>query len=394
MKIVHLCLGSFYPDGYSYQENLLPKFHKALGYEVEVIASTQSFDANGKPCYMDKTGSYQNEYDIKVTRLPYQSFNRVWKKLKKYQGTYQEIEEAQPDIIFVHGIQFSDVPEVIRYLKKHPQTAVYADNHADFSNSATNWFSKNILHKMIWRYYAQMLVPYVKKFYGVLPVRVDFLKDIYGLPAEKCELLVMGADDELVEAANQPEVKKAIREKYGIHDDDFLIMTGGKIDQWKTQTLLLMEAVRKIQNGKVKLIVFGSVTPELKESVNALTDGKKVQYIGWVQSKDSYQYFAAADLVVFPGRHSVFWEQVTGQGIPMLVKDWPGTHHVDLGGNVRFLTQDSAAEIQGAIEELVENPDAYKKMKDVAAHEGMKVFSYRDIAKRAIEQCTSKGMGK
>ena len=386
MKIVHLCLGSFYPDGYSYQENLLPKFHKALGYEVEVIASTQSFDANGKPCYMDKTGSYQNEYDIKVTRLPYKSSNRVWKKLKKYKGAYQAIEEARPDIFFMHGIQFADVPEVIRYLKKHPQTAVYADNHADFSNSATNWLSKNILHKMIWRYYAQMLVPYVKKFYGVLPVRVDFLKDIYGLPAEKCELLVMGADDELVEAANKPEVKKAIREKYGIRDDDFLIMTGGKIDQWKTQTLLLMEAVWNIQNDKVKLIVFGSVTPELKESVNALADGKKVQYIGWVQSTDSYQYFAAADLVVFPGRHSVFWEQVTGQGIPMLVKDWPGTHHVDLGGNVRFLTQDSAAEIQNAIEELVKNPDEYKKMKDVAIREGMKTFSYRDIAKRAIEK--------
>ena len=50
MKIVHLCLASFYPDNYSYQENLLPKFHKELGYDVEVIASTQSFDEYGKVC--------------------------------------------------------------------------------------------------------------------------------------------------------------------------------------------------------------------------------------------------------------------------------------------------------------------------------------------------------
>ena len=28
MKIVHLCLGCFYIDNYSYQENMLPKFHK------------------------------------------------------------------------------------------------------------------------------------------------------------------------------------------------------------------------------------------------------------------------------------------------------------------------------------------------------------------------------
>ena len=71
MKIVHLCLGSFYPDNYSYQENLLPKFHKELGYDVEVIASTQSFDKYGKVCYLSTVGTYQNEYDIKVTRLPY-----------------------------------------------------------------------------------------------------------------------------------------------------------------------------------------------------------------------------------------------------------------------------------------------------------------------------------
>lgn len=52
MKVVHLCLGSFYPDNYSYQENLLPKFHKELGHCVEVIASTQSFDENGKVCFL------------------------------------------------------------------------------------------------------------------------------------------------------------------------------------------------------------------------------------------------------------------------------------------------------------------------------------------------------
>ena len=48
MKVVHLCLGSFFPDNYSYQENMFPKFHKQLGYDVEVIASLVSFDKNGK----------------------------------------------------------------------------------------------------------------------------------------------------------------------------------------------------------------------------------------------------------------------------------------------------------------------------------------------------------
>lgn len=384
MKIVHLCLCSFFPDNYSYQENMLPKYHKRLGYDVEVIASTEGFDKQGKLCYLDNVGTYQNEYDIKVTRLPYKSSNKIWKKLKRYVGTYDAINNAHPDILFIHGGQFLDIDQVVKYLKDHPEVTVYVDNHADFSNSATNWISKNILHKIIWKRAEHKIEPYTKKFYGVLPVRVDFLKDVYGLPAEKCELLVMGADDELVEKAKNSGAREKIRSKYGIKDDDFLVMTGGKIDPWKTQTLLLMQAVKNINRDNLRLIVFGSVTQELAEQVKSLADGDKVQYIGWITSKDTYDYFEAADLVVFPGRHSVMWEQVTGQGKPMIVKDWPGTHHVDLGGNVIFLSKDSVEEIQEKIELVLENSNIYNTMCDVADKSGMQHFSYKNIAGRSI----------
>ena len=385
MKVVHLCLASFFPDNYSYQENLLPKCHKKLGYDVEVIASTQSFDEHGKVCYLDNIGTYQNEYDIKVTRLPYKSGNKIWKKLKRYIGTFDAISNAHPDILFIHGGQFLDIDQVVKYLKNHPEVTVYVDNHADFSNSATNWISKNILHKIIWKRCEHKIAPYTKKFYGVLPIRVDFLKNVYGLPENKCELLVMGADDELVEKAKNSGSRERIRQQYGIKDNDFLIMTGGKIDPWKTQTLLLMQAVKNIDRDNVRLIVFGSVTQELSEQVKSLADGKKIQYIGWINSKDTYDYFEAADLVVFPGRHSVMWEQVTGQGKPMVVKDWPGTHHVDLGGNVLFLSKDSVDEIQEKIEFLISNPDKVTEMSIIAERKGMQFFSYADISKRAIE---------
>lgn len=384
MKVVHLCLASFFPDNYSYQENLLPKYHKKLGYDVEVIASTQSFDEHGKVCYLDNTGTYQNEYDIKVTRLPYKSGNKVWKKLRRYIGTYDAINNAAPDILFIHGGQFLDIDQVVKYLKAHPKVVVYVDNHADFSNSATNWVSKNILHKIVWKHAEHKIEPYTKKFYGVLPIRVDFLKNIYRLPAEKCELLVMGADDELVEKAKKSGARERIRAQYGIKDDDFLIVTGGKIDPWKTQTLMLMQAVKYIARDNVRLIVFGSVTQELSEQVKALADGVKIQYIGWITSKDTYDYFEAADLVVFPGRHSVMWEQVTGQGKPMIVKDWPGTHHVDLGGNVLFLAKDSVEEIQNKIELVLDNPEMYNSMRDVANSAGMQHFSYKNIAGRSV----------
>ena len=384
VKIVHLSLASFYVDNYSYQENLLPKYHKALGYECEIIASLISFDKNGKGIFLDEGSVYTNEFGIKVTRLDNRKPLKIYRKLQGFIGVYDALDKANPDILFIHGCQFFDAAVVVKWLKKHQNVIVYVDNHADFSNSARNILSRNILHKLLWRHMAQLLRPYAKKFYGVLPARVDFLEKVYKLPSNKCELLVMGADDEYVEKASKPEVSREIREQYSISEDDFLIVTGGKIDEFKKQTLLLMDAVNRIESEKVKLIVFGSVIEELKEEVNNRCSSK-VQYIGWIQSQDSYKYFAACDLAVFPGRHSVMWEQVVGQGKPMIVKYWDGTTHVDVGGNVKFLYRDDVKEIKSALEEVMNDKELYNKMKCVAETKGLATFSYKNIAKKSIE---------
>lgn len=384
MKILHLMLACFYVDNYSYQENYLPKYHKKAGHEVEIIASRIAFDKNGCPGKLPPKycGRHINEYDIPVTRL-FNKSGRYDALLRRYVGLYDELNRFQPDLIFIHGVQFCDISIVVKYCKKHPQVKVFADNHSDFSNSATNWVSKHLVHHIIWRHCAHIIKPYVTRFYGVLPARVDFLLNEYKLPKEKVELLVMGGDDESIFAAENPETRQTFRQKHGLNEDDFVIITGGKIDLFKTQTLLLMDAIHQIPDEKVKLIVFGSVVPRLKEKVNSLADGKKVKYIGWAQAKETYAMFASSDLAVFPGRHSVFWEQVAAQGVPMVVKHWDGTTHIDRGGNVRFLHEDSAEEIRSVLEDIIY--EQYPEMKK-NAQDARNYFLYSRIAKRSIEE--------
>jgi len=387
MKVIHICLACFYIDGYAYQENMLPKYHKKMGYEVSILASLVSYDEKGQPCLLEERDEYINEYGIPVKRIPYRAkFSSIAKILRIYNhNTYNYLIKEKPDIIFIHGCQFLDIKHIARYAKENKRVKIYVDNHSDFSNSATNWLSKNIFHKIIWKYCAHLIEPFTKKFYGVLPARVDFLNKIYKIPKEKIKLLVMGADDDKVLDAKDESVRKMIREKYNIEKDDFLIITGGKIDNSKKQTLLLMQAVQQINKKNVKLIVFGSVVEELRDKIKTLADGVKVQYIGWIFSEDSYNYFAAADLVVFPGRHSVFWEQVVGQGIPMIVKHWDGTTHINLGGNVKFLYGDSVEEIKNSIVPLHNKSDIYKNMRIIAETKGLEEFSYLKIAKKSIE---------
>lgn len=381
MKICHLCLNGPYNEGWNYQENLLPKYHAKQGNDVYQIVTPYMW--KGTELVLSEEKKYTNNNNVNIIRCKVKRGKIGGTRFNRYPELKQMLKEIRPEILFIHDVQFLDIVVVAEYLKEHSDCIAYADNHSDFSNSARNWISKNILHKIIWKNMAKIVAPYIKKFYGVLPARVDFLTNIYQLPKDKCELLVMGADDELVKTAKHSESREKIRKKYGISTDDFLVMTGGKIDAFKTQTILLMQAVRKSKNSKLKLIVFGSVAPELQEQVHGLADGEKVQYIGWIDSKDSYFLFAAADLVVFPGRHSVFWEQVAGQGIPMLVKYWEGTTHVDCGGNVEFLYEDSEEEILEKVEKIA-IPERYFLMKKIAEKSSTN-FMYSTIAKKSIE---------
>lgn len=382
MKIINIALNGVYSDGFSYHENLLPKFHKILGHEVHVLASEYSFDNQGNSVKITDERNYVDENGVYIHRLPIRHNRSINYKFKKFEGLYEIIEEIDPDIIFCHLFQFLDVLKIVKYKMKHRNVVLFLDSHADFSNSASNKLSLIFLHGVIWKYCAHKALPYTEVFYGVLPARVDFLINVYKLPKEKVELLVMGADDQIISSINNSYTYSITRKKYGINDNDFLIITGGKIDFWKKQTLLLMDAINEINDDSVKLLVFGSIVNELQnEVIKRCTE--KVKYIGWLDNKETYPLFACSNVAVFPGRHSVFWEQVVGQGIPIVVKHWEGTTHIDLNGNCAFLYEDSKSEILEVINSLITNKEKYNEMKKVAIKKAHN-FSYKYLANKSI----------
>lgn len=382
MKIVHVCLCGIFTDGLSYQDNLLTKYHVKAGYEVTVITSQWVYANEG--IIKSSDTNYFNADGVKVIRLPIKGDKHFYYRLKKYIGVIDAVSKENPDILFIHGCQFLDILSIAKYLK-HNKIKCYVDNHADFSNSATNFLSRHILHGVLWRYCAHKILPYAEQFYGVLPARVDFLIDVYRLPKEKVELLIMGVDDELVAKIENSDVKNTVRENFNIAPEDFLIVTGGKIDMAKRQTLFLMEAVKKINDERVKLVIFGSIEKEIEDKVFQMCDGKRIQYMGWADNEMAYSLFYAADLVVFPGRHSVYWEQVVGLGKPLIVKYWEGTTHIDIGGNVVYLYEDGVDCVLRQLIQIVESKELYENMVRSAQGKGKQEFYYSNIAKKSIK---------
>jgi len=359
--------------------------HKLQGHDVMILASTETYLNNNKIGYVEPK-SYINENGIPVTRLPYVNWlpHGIAKKLRIYKGITDALNSFNPEIIFLHGCQFISIREIVSFIKCNKDVKVFVDGHTDFVNSARNWLSKNILHGIIYKHCAKIIEPYTTKFYGVLPTRVDFFRTMYGIPSEKLELLVMGVDDSVVDFARKNQIRESVRKTLNLLDDDFVIVTGGKIDKRKN-IHKLMRAVINLNLKHIKLIVFGKPDKNMEKDILKLSDYESIRYVGWVEPEKVYDYYFASDLAFFPGTHSVLWEQAVGVGLPAVFKKWDGIQHVDLGGNCLFIETGEIDEIEKTIINIFNDKQQFLTMKQIAIDKGIEYFSYSNIARRAIE---------
>lgn len=375
MKILHICLANLYIEGMGYQENIIPFFHAEEGNEVFILtarAKHLSVEQSEKEHYRDNI------------RIKYTERGGCFSRYGRFPGLYKELEAFAPDIIFVHGGQFISLHAVTKYCKKNRNVRLYIDQHADYYNTPVDSFRRKTAARYLYGHFIRKAVRYTEKFWGVTPWRCQYLNDVYGVPKEKIGLLVMGGDDREIHFNQMPELRSDIRKRMSLSEDDFVIVTGGKIGRAKN-IHLLMKAVQQINNDKIKLIVFGTLTDDMRDEITALSKDRNIRFIGWVPAERVYDYFLSSDLGVFPGTHSVLWEQACACGLPCLFKYWEGMQHVDVGGNCDFLCKNSLDEITQLIFELFNNKEKYNAMKQCAVEKAIGKFSYREIAKRAIE---------
>lgn len=387
MKILHLCLSSFYIENFGYQENLIPKYNKLDGHDVTILASTFNYnERNGEAEWLEEK-SYFNSHGIKVIRVDfkYPISKKINDKLKIYKDTYKILESEKPDIIFVHGIQFLDLKQVVKYKKKHPECKVVADNHAAYINSAQNFFSKHILHKLIYKKAIQESVPHIDKYFMIAPGCKSLAKQLYQLPEEKMEYLFLGADTANINLEHQKEISKTTRLKLNINEKDFVYITGGKLNRGK-KTEELINSFKKIKGKDLKLIIFGVFSDDIKrDMLELIKTDERIKYIGWLQGEAVYDYFLASNVAIFPGTKSALWEQAICSGLPLICKRWPGMEYVDVGGNCIFLNKDNLKEIEESMNFVRKNIDKYETMKEIAETIGYETFSYEKIARQALD---------
>lgn len=380
MRIVHIAPIAPYNEGWSYQENLLPAYQMKLGHDVILVVTNQEHDG-GKikivPCsdFISKDGFRVIRREQHRPKIPHIGLELAWIDVRDL------LSSLHPDFIFFHGVGNRTIKQVTEYVdKENSKCVVVQDNHADdnigYNSRSFHGRLLNLFHTWIYRRSDHVTA----KVYGVTPWRRDYAERICGVPHKKTDVLIMGADDEKIKFDKKEFFRKRIRRENQIGDNEFLIVTGGRIDERK-KIHLLMNAVNQLEN--VKLIVFGNVLDDIcSQFEEELSD--KVIWIGFIQADLSYQYFLAADMVFFPGQHSVLWEQACACKIPCIFGRWQGMEHVNNGGNADFIDDVTVAGIKKTIEDM-RFTEKFNTMKKIAESSNTDVYLYSNIAKKSLE---------
>ena len=381
MKILHLCLGNFFIDNYSYQENILTKYHAKMGYDVTVIASLFTFDSHGKGMHLPAPKEYDNKDGVHIIRLAYKFPLRIYRRLRRFERLEESIAQVSPDVIFSHNISYADATVVAKYLKHHPNVKFFADNHGDYVNSAKNWMSRHVLHPIIWRHYAKILEPYLIRCYGVTPMRCRFLKEMYHIKSELVEFLPMGVDDEAI-PTDRNTVRARVRTELGISNTEQVMITGGKIDFLKN-THMLIDAMNSLNKVHLHLIICGTLTPEMEHLKPIIEGNPRIHYLGWCNAERVMDCMVASDFACFPGTHSTLWEQAVGVGLPGIFKHWSEMEHVNVNDNCIFIKGEEAEELKATLTQMLDS-NFYSTIQQRATIASQS-FLYSYIAKKAIE---------
>ena len=381
MKILNIAIRACFTDGYSYQDNLLPEYQHKLGHDVTILTSTATRGSDGKPSDA-KPGTSLLSNGVKLIRIPLKGTLR---QLFGYSHSISRvIRDEEPDLIFIHGLPSFVPAQAISYKKRHPSVILVADSHQDERNTRLKGFPFSTLISF-WRSRWRKWAPSFSHIYGVTSWRTDFAHRYYGIPQNKLDTLILGVDNDRL-PADREGTRHQVREELGFNDDVFVFVSGGKLEARK-RIIETMAAFSKCESPKIRLLVFGSLTSDIRDSFDRLLNqDPRVKFIGFIPSKEARRYFIASDFGLFPGSHSVLWEEASGCGLPCLFSKFTENDHLQVCGNCVQLPPEAPEDAIVDVINRVANDEGYFHELRENARRAAPTFYYETIARKSIER--------
>jgi 1,2-diacylglycerol 3-alpha-glucosyltransferase len=379
MRIVHVCLCGPYSDGFAYQENELVAQHVALGHEVSILASTETYGADHRTLTHLAPAETRTQDGALLVRLPYRKWAppAVMGKLRMHPQVVAWLDRLAPEVILFHGLCSWELLAVARYKRLNPSTRLYTDCHEDFNNSARTWASKWLLHFAYYRSVLKRCLPQIDKVLCVTVESISFARDFYGVPPAMLELYPLGG--EVLDDRTYSEKRTAVRKQLGVQGSDIVLVQSGKLDATKLLPAAL-RALAEVDDPRLRFVIAGKMSPDVESEALPLIDSdERVNYLGWLKPEALRDLLCAADVYVQPFGQTSTTQMSLCCRCAIVVQDLP-SHRALFCGNGFLITESKP--LTTAFRYLVEHAEHLEAMQAASNAFAGENLSYRKLARR------------
>lgn len=234
---------------------------------------------------------------------------------------------------------------------------------------------------------AEKLIYSHHKYKKIIAVSTGVKREImnyYNVPEEDIIVIPNGVDIE--EFKPNRNIRKSVRERYGIKENDVVLMFSGY--EFKRKGLkYIIGALPRIKKD-VKLLVVGKDNPRsYQQLATKLGVHDKIIFTDFVP--EIAGYYAASDIFVFPTLYEPFGlvvAEALASGLPVIVSEGAGATEVINDGREGLLLKDptNLNEVAEKINILVKDENLRKQMSRNARKTAEK-YSWDEVARRTME---------
>ena len=354
VKILHIET-RFHPS-YGYQVQQLVRLH-SKAHEVAIVTS-KSFGnlpkVDSVQVFSEVDRKFQLETGARIIRLNSLLEYRDKLVLKELAKT---VEKERPDIIFVHGVEYMALMQLILSgtAKKFP---LVTDSH-DLPSAARNEFLRALFRWPLKLVTIRFLNKHRIRTYYVQPQSKEMLRR-YGVREDIMHYLPLGVDDGVF--YSDPGVRNAMRRNHEIKDDDIVILYTGKRDYDKDPALILEAAIQLSGDllENVKIFMVGAEDPEYSTNrLNPLLGRSELAGRTLLMDAVPFEklagFYAMADIGVFPLRNTMSALDAMACGLPLIMQD-DDTNRERLEHGGLVYKSGNSQELARKISQLMTNP--------------------------------------
>jgi 1,2-diacylglycerol 3-alpha-glucosyltransferase len=215
---------------------------------------------------------------------------------------------------------------------------------------------------------------------------IDIIRK-WGVTNENITAIPTGVDENQF---SDPD-REIIREKYGVKDDEILLVLVSRLTAEKNVEFLmntLPDVLRK--NNRVKFMICGD--GDQKDKLIEIVSKKEIEdrifFVGIVSDEIKKNYYAAGDIYVYASKSETQGMIITEamySGLPVVAVRATGVKDIVEDGKTGFLVSEDRKEFQDAVQKLIDDENMRKQFSREAKRVAKENYTSGICAKKMIK---------